>query len=310
MKENKFDISVVVPVYNSEECLNELHSRIQNALADFRFQIIFVNDGSSDRSWNILSEFSVNHENVISIDLSKNFGQNNAILAGLKYCRGEYTVIMDDDLQHDPKDIPLLITECKKGFDVCFASFENLNQKGWKNSGSRFNGKIAEWFIGKPKNIYLSPFKAIHISVIDRIKHYKGSFPYIDVMILQTTNSFTQVELKHHPRFKGKGNYTFRKSLIVFFNHLFSYSVFPLKLITWTGVISVLFSFVAGIFYLWEYFYGTHRVEGWVTLALLILFFGGMILFSVGIVGSYISRMYQDKNYDNPYSIREIRNRK
>lgn len=308
MKENKYNISVVVPVYNSEECLNELYSQIQIALADFKAQIIFVNDGSSDRSWHILSEIAAENKNVISINLSKNFGQNNAILAGLKFSEGEYTVIMDDDLQHDPKDIPLLIAECKKGFDVCFALFENLNQKGWKNSGSKFNGKIAEWFIGKPKNIYLSPFKAIHFSVINRIKNFKGSYPYIDVMILQTTNSFSQLKVNHHSRFKGKGNYTFRKSLVVFFSHLFSYSVFPLKLITRIGVISVLFSFAAGMYYLWEYMYGTHRVEGWVTLALLILFFGGMILFSLGIVGSYISRMYQDKNYEEPFSVREVKN--
>lgn len=272
------------------------------------YEIIFVNDGSSDGSWNQLTKFAEKDQRVKAINFSKNFGQNNALLAGLKHGKGEFSVIMDDDLQHDPSDILSLVKSCEKGFDVCFAYFPNLRQKGWKNAGSRFNGKIAEWFINKPKKIYLSPFKAIRRSVVDRIKEYRGSYPYIDVLILQSTSSFTQIELSHHSRFNGKSNFTFGKSLRVFLSHLFSYSVFPLRIITWIGFFSMLFSFGLGLFYLWEYFYGTHRVEGWVTIVLLLLFFGGTTLFSLGIIGNYISRIYQSGSFPEPYSIREKKN--
>lgn len=308
MKENSLHISVIIPVYNSESCLDELYSKISDALKNVSFELIFINDGSSDKSWTKISVISENDIKVKAINFSKNFGQNNAILAGLKSCSGDYAVIMDDDLQHDPKDIISLVNECKNGFDVCFASFDNLKQKGWKNAGSSLNGKVAEWFINKPKDIYLSPFKAIRRNVIDRISQYKGSYPYIDVMILQSTSSLTQIKVQHHKRFEGKGNFTFRKSLVVFLSHLFSYSVFPLKMLTWIGVLSAILSFSLGIYYLTEYFINGYHVEGWITLTLLLLFFGGLILFALGIIGNYISRIYQSGNFPEPFSIREKKN--
>lgn len=308
MKENSKHISVIIPVYNSESCLQELYEKILDALKSVSFEIIFVNDGSSDKSWNKLISISENDIRVKAINFSKNFGQNNAILAGMKNCSGDFAVILDDDLQHDPKDIISLVNECEKGFDVCFALFDNLKQKGWKNAGSNFNGKVAEWFINKPKEIYLSPFKAVRRNVIDRISQYKGSYPYIDVMILQSTSSLTQIKVQHHNRFEGKGNFTFRKSLVVFFSHLFSYSVFPLKMLTWIGVLSAVLSFGLGIYYLIEYLINGYHVEGWITLTLLLLFFGGLILFALGIIGNYISRIYQSGNFPEPFSIREKKN--
>lgn len=308
LKESNCHISIVIPVYNSENCLDELYSRILSALGKETFEIIFVNDGSADNSWTKIVHLADKDERVKAINFSKNYGQNNALLAGLKQGLGEFTVIMDDDLQHDPADIFSLVKACEEGYDVCFARFPNLRQKGWKNVGSRFNGKIAEWFINKPKEIYLSPFKAIRRTVVDRIINYQGSYPYIDVLILQSTSSFTQIELNHHTRYSGQSNFTFRKSLRVFLSHLFSYSVFPLRMITWIGFFSILFSFGLGLFYLWEYVYGTHRVEGWVTIVLLLLFFGGMTLFSLGIIGNYLSRIYQSGTFPEPYSIRETKN--
>jgi glycosyltransferase involved in cell wall biosynthesis len=308
LKESNKHISIIIPVYNSQDCLEKLHSTIIDALQNISFEIIFINDGSTDNSWNKISLLSENDKKVKGINFSRNFGQNNALLAGLKNCTGDYAVIMDDDLQHDPKDIVVLLNECEKGFDVCFALFDNLKQKGWKNAGSNLNGKVAEWFINKPKEIYLSPFKVIRRNVIDRIAQYKGSYPYIDVMILQSTSSFTQIKVKHHDRFSGKGNFTLRKSLVVFLSHLFSYSVFPLKMLTWLGVLSAILSFGLGLYYLLEYFINGFHVEGWITLTLLLLFFGGLILFALGIIGNYISRIYQSGNFPEPFSIKEKRN--
>ncbi len=305
MKEVNYDISVIIPVYNSAGCLEQLHAKITDALKDSSYEIIFVNDGSKDESWDKLKTIADSDKKVKAINFSKNFGQNNALLAGLKNSSGQYAVIMDDDGQHDPADILPMVNESKKGFDVCFARFDNLKQKGWKNAGSNLNGKIAEWFIGKPKEIYLSPFKVIGRNVIDRIAQYKGSYPYIDVLILQSTSRFTQLNVQHHPRLSGKGNFTFKKSLVVFLSHLFSYSVFPLRMITWIGVLSALLSFALGIFYLIEYFTNGYHVEGWITITLLLLFFGGLTLFALGIIGNYISRIYQGGNFPEPYSIRE-----
>lgn len=308
MKNDNLDISIVIPVYNSESCIEQLCQKLTAVLSSNHYEVILVNDGSTDSSWLKILELTSKDKRIKAINFSKNFGQNNALMAGLKSSKGDYVVIMDDDLQHDPNDILSLVNECKKGFDVCFGLFDDLNQKGWKNFGSKINGKIAEWFINKPKEIYLSPFKAMNRKLVDRISQYKGSFPYVDVLILQSTASFTQIELKHHKRFSGKGNFTFRKSLVVFFSHLLSYSVFPLQIISLLGILSFILSFALGVYYLIDYFSHGSHVEGWISLVLFLLFFGGLILFALGIIGIYISRIYQSGIFPESYSISETKN--
>lgn len=301
----KVEISVIIPVYNSADCLPALAEQLDIALKNSSNEIILVNDGSSDQSWTVLTELCAKYPKMKAINLSRNFGQNNAIIAGIKNCKGEFGVIMDDDLQHDPKDILSLVNECKKGIDICFGNFDNLKQKNWKNAGSQLNGKVAEWFIGKPKDLYLSPFKAFRKNIIEGLKAYNGAYPYVDAIMLQLTSSFSQITIQHHDRFKGKGSYGFFKSLRVFINHALSYSVFPLHILSWTGGISALLSMILGVYYLVEYMSKGHRVEGWITITLLILFFGGLILLSLGIIGQYIARMYRAGNFNIPFAVRE-----
>ena len=135
-------ISIVIPVYNSEACIPVLHQEVLVAFKDFHsYELIFVNDKSKDRSWEKIAEACSLNPNVKGISLRRNFGQDNAILAGLKFAKGDYIVIMDDDLQHAPADIFKLYDECRKGYDVCYARFFEKKQKTWKNFGSWLNGK-------------------------------------------------------------------------------------------------------------------------------------------------------------------------
>ena len=182
-------ISIVVPVYNSQECMEPLAQRIDECLRESDYELILVNDGSADHSWEEIKRVASQNKNIIGVNLRKNSGQDNAIMAGLKQVRGDYVIIMDDDLQHNPADIPNLVSECAKGFDVCFANFESKKQKWWKNFGSWFNGKAAEIVIGKPKRIYLSPFKAIGRDVIDEIIKYEGPYPYVDGLLFTVTRN-------------------------------------------------------------------------------------------------------------------------
>ncbi len=300
-------ISIVIPVYNSEDCISILHQELLKAFRDFSsWELILVNDKSLDKSWEKIEEACLLNPKVKGVSLRKNFGQDNAILAGLKLAKGEYIVIMDDDLQHDPADIFKLYTECVKGFDVCYGRFSNKKQKTWKNAGSWLNGKLSEKLLNKPREIYLSPFKIISRELAQEMILFKSSYSYIDATILTLTSNITQVDVEHHPRRNGTGNYNFVKSSFVFFNHLTSYSVFPLRLVSITGFSAAFLSFIIAAFYLVQYLYADRRVEGWISLILLTIFFGGLILMSIGLIGEYIGRIFLSVSNRAQYSIEKI----
>jgi undecaprenyl-phosphate 4-deoxy-4-formamido-L-arabinose transferase len=180
---NDVELSIVIPVYNSSSIIEELYKQIALAVK-LPYEIIFVNDCSKDDSWQKIILLSKLHPAITGIHLRKNSGQDNAILAGLRISKGNYCVIMDDDLQHNPNDILQLYNECKKGFDVCYANFNSRKQSIIKNIGSKTNGKLAELLVSKPKGIYLSPFKIINKSTVAEIAQFAGPYPYIDGIIL------------------------------------------------------------------------------------------------------------------------------
>ena len=300
-------LSIVIPVYNSEDCIYEFHRILKHALKSYSYEIIFVDDQSTDSSWNNIVKISKGDDNVKGINLRKNSGQDNAIMAGLRHSRGEYVVIMDDDLQHSPYDIEKLYNACREGdHDICFANFKSINQKLWKNIGSWFNGKIAEILIAKPKNIYLSPFKIIKKEIVDELVLYDGKYPYIDGLILTITDNITQTTLTHHKRYRGKGNYNLIRSIKVFMKLMTSFSVIPLRIASFTGFIIAALGFLIGCIYIFKYFTTDFIPEGWTTLVIINLFLGGSILLSLGIIGEYIGRSYLKLNRKQQYTIKEI----
>ena len=300
------NISIVIPVYNSGEILFELNKQMADALKEYNYELILINDCSPDNSWNIIKQLSEKYPNTIGINLRKNSGQDNAIMAGLNYCSGDYVVIMDDDLQHSPYDIPKLVNQCKNGFDVCYAKFKHKKQKWWKNLGSWFNGKVAEIIINKPKGIYLSPFEAINKDVVNEVIKYKGAYPYVQGLILRCTSNVTQRDVEHHNRFSGRSNFNFIRSLTVFLKLATSFSVVPLRIATFIGFISSVIGFLLIPYYLYLFFFTKEIIEGWTTLVVLILLLGGLVLLSLGIIGEYIGRMYLSINVKPQYVIKEI----
>ncbi len=156
-------VSVIIPVYNSEGCLDALVERLTGVLDNLgeAYEIVLVNDCSLDGSWRKITELCENYSRLTGISLRKNFGQDSAIMAGLSHSSGESLVVMDDDLQHDPADIPSLLSSLGEGYDVCYAYFNSKNQSLLKNLGSWFNGRVANVIINKPKEIYLSLIKLL-----------------------------------------------------------------------------------------------------------------------------------------------------
>lgn len=300
------DLSVVVPVYNSEDCLEELNQQISLQLGDINYELILVNDKSKDRSWEKIVSLARTNPRIQGISLKKNAGQDNAIMAGLSQAAGEYVTIMDDDLQHSPADIAKLYAKCKEGYDICYGLFADKKQSFWKNAGSKLNDYLAEVFLKKPKGLYLSPFKVMRGSLVREIKEYKGPFPYIDGIVLSLTSNITQIELVHQRRFDGKGNYNILRSVSVFLKHVTGYSLYPLRFATIIGIIAAGLSFLLGAYFVVDYLSTARRVEGWITLVLLSVFFNGLILMCLGLIGEYIGRVYLTLTSKRQYVIDKI----
>lgn len=299
------EISVVIPVYKSEKCILELTKQISDALKDFDWELILVNDCSPDNSWTEIKKVAAENNNITGINLRKNGGQDLAILAGLNHAKGKWIVIMDDDLQHSPYDIPKLYAQAQKGFDVVYADFKQKKQKLWKNLGSWLNGKVSEITLGKPKGIYLSPFKIISGSVVKEMCKLNNLFPYIDGLIFQVTKNITQINIEHHKREYGKSNFTLVKSMQVFFRMMFGFSTFPLNFATYIGFFSSTMGFLLAIYFLVKFLLGLEPLTGWTSLIMVILILGGLILLALGIIGKYIGQMYLTINNSPKYIVKE-----
>jgi polyisoprenyl-phosphate glycosyltransferase len=301
-------ISVIIPVYNSETILSELCRQLEDVLYKFEYEVILVNDGSKDSSWDIISNICNENQNIRGICLLRNFGQDNAIMAGLSVSEGEYLVIMDDDLQHSPYDIQNLLDQCKDGFDVCFANYQaKKEQNWWKNFGSYINNKQAKYLTGKSNEIYLSPYKIFNRNILKAILNYHGPYPYIDGLIIQATDAakITDLKVKHHKRYEGKSSYNIKKLLSVFFKHSTGFSILPLRLSIFLGFFTSILGFLLGLYYMQRYFVDEDLPEGWTTLVILGLFLGGLTLTSLGIIGEYIGRIYLLLNRKPQYLVRK-----
>ena len=300
-------VSVVVPVYRSEDTLTLLVERLERALESWPHEIVLINDDSPDGSWETIVELAARYPTVKALSLRKTFGYDNALMAGLNHCTGKYVVTMDDDLQHAPEDIPALVAEIEQGADVVYANFAAFQkQQSWiKNLGSWLNGKLAEYILSKPKEIYLSPFKILSQELVREIKKYTGPYPYIDGLVFQRTAAIRQIPIVHHARKSGRGNHGIVRSARIMANFWTSHSLFPLRVAV---VLGFFLSFCAGLFGLFLIYYKLvdkgFNVEGWASTVFAILLMGGVQILSVGIIGEYVGRSHMTASQSPQYVVR------
>lgn len=302
------ELSIVVPVYRSADCLSELARRVRAAL-DGRvgtYELILVNDASPDTSWEVISNLVEAHPFVVGLNLRKNVGQDNAIMAGLHHASGATVVIMDDDLQHDPADIPALVKALTKDTDVVYAAFDHKKQALWKNIGSWFNDRVAVVVLGKPSNVYLSPFKAIRREVVDEIVKYDGPFTYVDGIIFGITSRITQVSATHGSRFAGQSNYTLLRSIMVWLKLATGFSVMPLRITMLIGGAIAFFSFLMALFFIIQALVLSREPEGYPSLIVTIFFLGGIQLMGLGAVGEYVGRVFLTQSKLPQFTVKDV----
>ena len=300
--------SVVVPVYNSEKTLPELCSRIEATFNKMNatFEIVLVNDFSTDGSWNTIKDLRRNdHYHIMGIRLRKNFGQHKALLCGFQFARGEYIVTIDDDLQFFPEDITILVEEAQKsGADLVYGYYKSERQhSGIRKAGSAFVSFIFEKFGNTTGQG--SSYKLIHRSVIDKIKDYNHSFTFLDEILSWHTTCIGWAEVHHAPRREGQSGYTIVRLVLLTLNLIFGYTTIPLRFMTWFGLASFWVCLVFVCYFL--YLKMTTGAElGFTALIVSIFMSTGLILFSLGIIGEYLNRLFALQHKKPSYLIGEI----
>jgi len=303
------EISIVVPVYKSEKLLPRLVAEVDLAMQKEgyvgRYELLLVNDSSPDGSWEVIKEFSSKYDYVRGLSLRKNFGQHSAIMAGLNSARGEYVVLMDDDLQHPPASIGDLVRKLQAGYDVCYTNYRGRKHAAWKIIGSRFNNWVATILLDKPSDLYLSSFKAMRREVVQEVIKYDGPYAYLDGLILDVTRSITSVDVEHRPRPDGEGNYNLRRSISLWLRMATSFSVFPLRMMTYLGFLVTFASILIIAYIIVLKILHPETPAGWSSLAASVFFVGGVQTFCIGVVGEYLGRSYLKINRKPQFVVRE-----
>jgi len=308
MNDKILNISLIIPVFNSETSLVKLITSITDTFnkSNYTYEIVCIDDASFDNSFQVLKNLAKTNSQLRVINLTKNFGQDNAIMAGLNNCYGDNVVIMDDDLQHHPDDISTLIEGLNPGFDVCYGLYEKRKDGFFKSLASKFNNFSASVILRKPKKLYLSPFKVFKSNIKNEIIKYKNPYPYIDGLIFRITTNINQVKVNHYKREDGESGYTFIKSLKIWLNLSTSFSIIPLRVSILVGFLTSFISFMLGIYYYIEYLIGMPAPTGWQSTILVILFLGGIQLVTLGVIGEYLGRLYLSQSRLPQYAIREV----
>ena len=302
------DFSVVIPVFNSEESLNELFERLKRVFNSMRmtFEVVFINDCSKDNSYKVLKEIYEKNQDIVVIDLMKNYGQHNALMCGFNHCNGKFIITMDDDLQNPPEEIPKLYQKIIDGYDAVFGTYYTKQHQTYKNIGSYIVRKLNHKIFNTGNKIKFSSFRIITKSIIDEIKFMRTPFPYISGMILSLTNSVANVEVNHSQRKHGKSSYNLRKLLNLSLNLLLNYSSIPLRFVGAFGLIVSGISFLLGFIYVLRKLVLGTPPAGWTTIVVLISFYNSIILIIFFILGEYVSRILKEISTYRQFTVREI----
>ncbi len=294
MKSPAASLSIVVPVYNSEPMLEELVKRLAEVLAATGrdAELILVDDDSTDGSWQVAAQLAATHDWVHGARLRRNFGQHNALLAGIRMARNEIVITMDDDLQNPPEEIPKLLAKLDEGFDVVYGTPKRERHGLARDLASRITKLALRSALGAATASQVSAFRAFRRDLRDAFADYHSHLVSIDVLLTWATRRFSAVAVRQDPRRTGTSNYTLRKLVVHALNMMTGFSVLPLQLASVIGFVFTVFGSLVLVYVLGRYMIQGTTVPGFPFLASLIAIFSGAQLFALGIIGEYLARMH------------------
>jgi glycosyltransferase involved in cell wall biosynthesis len=286
-------LSIVVPLYNAAANLPALHQEISALQVEGGHELIIVNDGSRDETEAVALKLTRESQLPMTfLSLSRNFGEHNAVLAGLRAASGRYAVTMDDDLQNPPSEaLKLLAVAEAENRDVVFGIYDRKEHAWWRNAGSQLTNLMADFVVEKPRKLYLCSFRCLSRFVVDEITRSRTPYPYIDGLIFQVTQNAGTARVRHVERTQGSSGYNFRKLMRLWISMLVNVSILPLRLMILAGMITSALGFLAVVEVVLEHM--LHKTPtGWSSLMAAMLLLSGTQLLLLGILGEYVGRIY------------------
>jgi glycosyltransferase involved in cell wall biosynthesis len=304
---SRFALSIVIPVYNGASSIAELVGALEQLSIEGGHEIVLVDDGSPDNCLEVCRAL-IDHARVpiTLVSLARNYGEHNAVMAGLHHVSGAHVITMDDDMQNPPEEVARLLAFAQRsGKEVIYTYYDDKRHAAWRNLGSRFTNRIADFVLEKPTGLYLSSFRCISAFVVREIIHYTGPFPYIDGLIMQVTHNVDRLMVRHLPRAVGRSNYTLRRLLRLWASMFVNFSVMPLRISTITGFILSAIGAVGGAWAIVEALVRS-TPPGWASLFAAVLLLSGVQLLILGIVGEYLGRLYLTANGKPQAVVKEV----
>ena len=302
-------VSFVIPCYRSEGTIGSVVEEIEAAMAalpQYGYEVVLVNDSSPDGTFAVIASLAEKDGHITAVDLSRNFGQHGALMSGFHHCRGDIIVCLDDDGQTPADEVGKLLSKLEEGYDVVYASYEHKQHSRFRNLGSKFNGLMTEIMLGKPKDLTLTSYFAMRRFVLNDILRYNNCYPYIDGLVLRSSNNFAAVPVNHRQRQQGESGYTLGKLISLWMNGFTSFSVKPLRLATYAGALTAFLGFIYALTIVINYFTDSSILEGWSSTMALQLVLGGIILVVLGLIGEYIGRIYMCINASPQFVERQV----
>ena len=302
-------LSVVVPIYNGAATIGELVNALRALEIPGWLEIVLVIDGSPDNSLDVCKKLAGEPgAPIVLLSLSRNYGEHNAVMAGLARARGNYAVTMDDDLQNPPGEVKRLFEYARDGdYDAVYTYYEEKKHAAWRNVGSRFTNWCADHLIDKPKGLYLSSFRCLSAFVREQITAgYEGPFPYVDGLVFQVTQNVGRLQVAHLPRTEGRSNYTIARLFRLWLSMFSNFSVIPLRFATLFGIAFGALGALAAVIVIVEAISDNKPPQGWASLMVAVLVLAGVQLIVVGLIGEYLGRMFLAVNRKPQYLVREV----
>ena len=304
-------VSFVIPCYRSEHTLPHVVAEIEEkmeSLQQYEYDIFLVNDCSPDDTLGTIRRLCAEHDNVKGIGFAKNFGQHAALMAGLRHSDGDYVVCLDDDGQTPADEVDKLLDKLEEGYDAVYAKYEHKRHSAFRNMGSKVNELMTRVMLNKPAKLSVSSYFAVKRFVVKDMIKYENSYPYVIGLVLRATKNITNVPVNHREREEGSSGYTLKKLLGLWFNGFTAFSVKPLRIATAVGGFSAGIGFLYGIYTVVKRLVNPDVPMGFSSLMAALVFFGGMIMVMLGLIGEYVGRIYISLNNSPQYVIRELIN--
>lgn len=307
---NKTLLSFVIPCYRSAHTIGAVVEEINRTVApradDFDYEIILVNDGSPDDTAEAIARLCPIHPEIVFVNLSRNFGQHSAVMAGFAQVRGDIVICLDDDGQTPADECFTLIDKVREGYDIVFAEYQKRRQNGFRNWGSRFNAACNHFFFGQPKELSVNSYYACLRFVVDSALQYPNPFPYVTGLLMQSVRRYANVPVTHRARMEGESGYSLKKLVSLWANGVTAFSIKPLRLANYVGWLLACGGFLFALITIIRKLFNPNMQAGWASTIALMLFLGGVIIALMGIVGEYIGRIYLSINRSPQYVVRNI----